>query len=386
MRLGVQLFMSNYQSWAKATGNAATPEVTPDATRMQEELHLVDLAEELGFDSVWSVEHHFSPYALTGNPTQLLSYIAGRTRRVDLGADVIVLPWHDPLEIAGSIATLDNLLAGRRLTLGFGRGNSPREFGPFRIPYEESRVRMMEALDIIRMGLTRDVVSYDGEIFKIPEVSIRPRPLSPDLTENMMMVWASPESLEGAATSGLCPLITNFSGWEKVRRDLVTFNGIREESGWAQAAPTIAVAVYCDENGDLALAQGEKYWRQAVSLAAWHYDQAANPDFLPKMSGEEKAAFLDKMYEKQVAGGFFGTPEFLIERLSEEQRAANVAEFIVQFSFGDMPLAETERSMRLFADRVLPALQELPATASRATPWHEVERVRSVPSVGAAAD
>jgi alkanesulfonate monooxygenase SsuD/methylene tetrahydromethanopterin reductase-like flavin-dependent oxidoreductase (luciferase family) len=372
--------MSNYQSWAKATGNDAAAEVTSDATRMHEELHLVDLAEELGFDSVWSVEHHFSPYALTGNPLELLSYIAGRTRRVDLGADVIVLPWHDPLKIAGSIAALDNLLDGRRITLGFGRGNSPREFGPFRIPYEESRARLMEALDIIRLGLTREVFSYDGEIFKIPDVTIRPRPLSPDLTENMMMVWASPESLDGAANSGLSPLITNFSGWDKVRRDLATFSEIRATNGWSPTAPTIAVAVYCDENGDVALTQGEKYWRQAVSLATWHYDQAANPDFLPKMSPEEKATFLDKMYEKQVAGGFFGTPEFVMERLSEEQRAANVAEFIVQFSFGDMPLAETERSMRLFAERVMPALRELPAPVSSSTPWHEVERVNSTPA------
>jgi hypothetical protein len=60
-----------------------------------EECRLADLAESLGFDSLWAVEHHFDAYAMIPDVVQFLTYIAGRTSRIQLGTAVIVLPWHD---------------------------------------------------------------------------------------------------------------------------------------------------------------------------------------------------------------------------------------------------------------------------------------------------
>src|SRR5207245_8144616 len=68
-----------------------------DASVMNEHLALGDLAEPLGFDSLFALEHHFTGYAMSPAPPQLLSYYAGRTRRISLGTAVIVLPWHDPV-------------------------------------------------------------------------------------------------------------------------------------------------------------------------------------------------------------------------------------------------------------------------------------------------
>ena len=82
----------------------------PDSETYQDELSLVDMAEGLGFDSVWALDHHFTGYVMSPDPTQLLSYVAGGTRRVQLGTAVIVLPWHDPVEIAEKIALLDVVL------------------------------------------------------------------------------------------------------------------------------------------------------------------------------------------------------------------------------------------------------------------------------------
>ncbi len=63
----------------------------------EEEMWLADMAEPAGFDSIWSLEHHCTGYSMVPSPLQMLSYFAGRTRRVELGTAVIVLPWHDPL-------------------------------------------------------------------------------------------------------------------------------------------------------------------------------------------------------------------------------------------------------------------------------------------------
>src|ERR1700758_621714 len=93
----------------------------PDLETYQDELSLMEMAEGLGFDSVWALDHHFTGYVMSPNPTELLAYVAGRTKKMQLGTAVIVLPWHDPVEVAEKIALLDVVSNGRTI-FGFGRG------------------------------------------------------------------------------------------------------------------------------------------------------------------------------------------------------------------------------------------------------------------------
>jgi len=106
-----------------------------DVAVVSEHLALGDLAEPLGFDSLFALEHHFTGYAMSPAPTQLLSYYAGRTKRIALGTSVIVLPWHDPIRVAEQIALLD-ILCGGRCLFGFGRGAASAEYEGFRIPMD----------------------------------------------------------------------------------------------------------------------------------------------------------------------------------------------------------------------------------------------------------
>ena len=157
-----------------------------DAEMFDGELHLAKLVEPLGFDAFWTVEHHFGPYAMTANPLQILSYIAGQTERIDLGTMVLVLPWHEPLRLAEQISLLAHFTAGRKLTLGVGRGAAAREFNRFRVPYSEARERMEEVLEIVRLGLTTDDFTFNGLHYQITEpTTIRPRPPY-DITKNLL--------------------------------------------------------------------------------------------------------------------------------------------------------------------------------------------------------
>jgi len=112
--------------------NMLTQEGRPDAAVLADHLALGDLAEPLGFDSLFALELHFTGYAMSPSPTQLLSYFAGRTKRVTLGTAVIVLPWHDPVRIAEEIALLDILSGGRsgRVWSHFGLGGATPPLGP----------------------------------------------------------------------------------------------------------------------------------------------------------------------------------------------------------------------------------------------------------------
>jgi alkanesulfonate monooxygenase SsuD/methylene tetrahydromethanopterin reductase-like flavin-dependent oxidoreductase (luciferase family) len=146
MKVGLALCMNSFENKS-------------DLQTYQEELRLADMAEPAGMDSVWALEHHCTGYSMVPNPVQMLSYIAGRTRRIQLGTAVIVLPWHDPLRVAEEIAMLD-VLAGGRTIFGFGRGAASVEYNSFRVPMEEARARFAE--QVLRLDHQSGVGRYHG--------------------------------------------------------------------------------------------------------------------------------------------------------------------------------------------------------------------------------
>ena len=117
-----------------------------------DELKLADMAEPLGFESIWGVEHHFTDYTMCPDVIQFLSYMAGRTEHVQLGSMVVVLPWHDPMRVAEEVSMLDNISNGRAI-FGIGRGLARVEFDGFGVDMGESRARFVESAEMILAGL-----------------------------------------------------------------------------------------------------------------------------------------------------------------------------------------------------------------------------------------
>src|SRR5438093_4571505 len=126
-----------------------------------EQLRLADLAEPLGFDSIWGVEHHFTDYTMCPDVLEFLTYMAGRTRRVQLGSMVVGLPWHDPIRVAEQVSMLDTM-SGGRLVFGIGRALGRVEFEGFRVPMEESRGRCVESAEVILRGLEQADCAHNG--------------------------------------------------------------------------------------------------------------------------------------------------------------------------------------------------------------------------------
>ena len=97
-------------------------------------------AEELGYESLFVVEHHFTGVSQVSASLNLLSFLAGRTSRLRLGTAVVVLPWHNPVLLAEQVATLD-LLSNGRFDFGVGKGYRDSEFDGFAIPKAEATER-----------------------------------------------------------------------------------------------------------------------------------------------------------------------------------------------------------------------------------------------------
>ena len=152
---------------------------TPGLTQTEvfrEAFELVDLAEESGLDSVWLGESHFNPNrSVLSAPIVVASSIASRTKRLKVGMAVQVLPLISPLRIAEEAATVDQISEGR-FEFGVGRSGNVRAYEVMGIPYEESRERFQEALDIILEAWKGEPFSYEGKFNHITDAPVSPTP------------------------------------------------------------------------------------------------------------------------------------------------------------------------------------------------------------------
>ncbi len=343
----------------------------PDLQTYREELSLANMAEGLGFDSIWCLDHHFTGYVMSPDPTELLAYVAGRTSRVQLGTAVIVLPWHDPVEVAEKIALLD-VISGGRTIFGFGRGAATVEYSGFRIPMEEARERFVESALIVRKALTQESFSFAGKYFQIPEIQIRPRPIShPE--DRFYASSVSPESAEIMAKLGFGVMIIAQRSWEDTATDYRRYCETALGAGFQPRPPiaqlNVLVAADAREAEDLG----------ALHMAA-HFDSVDrhyrfSDGHLSSVKGYEFYEKLSKTYRKlssdpgakAKAVTFYrslhaeGTPDQVLEKFRFIHQTVPLEHVIGTFAVGGLPYLKLESSFKLFAEKVMPVLQKDPA-------------------------
>jgi alkanesulfonate monooxygenase SsuD/methylene tetrahydromethanopterin reductase-like flavin-dependent oxidoreductase (luciferase family) len=342
----------------------------------RDELAIADLAEPLGFDSLGAVEHHFTGYAMIPNCTQLLTYMAGRTRRLTLITTVIVLPWHDPVRVAEEIAMLDVLSEGRTI-FGFGRGAARTEYDGFRIPMEEARDRFKECCEIVVKGLTQDSFSYRGQFFDIPEIQIRPRPVS-NPAERLFAASVSPESGDMMARLGLGVFIIAQKDWDSARDDLLRYEETARSVGLKPRRPIVSTQVSVAESEQEAWDDANQYLAETFRAIDQHYGHTRGA--LQGVKGYEFHAKMAKTYAKLTSSpeeiqkkalqhylslSVVGTPKQCLEKLEYIQQRMGTDHFLFGFSHGGLPLSKAQRSMRLMAEKILPRLKHDPAFAPR---------------------
>ncbi len=353
MHVGTSTF---FQSFGKAM---------TDLEVYQNELRIADLCEPLGYDSIWGVEHHFTDYTMCPDVLQFLSYMAGRTNRVQLGSMVVVLPWHNPLRIAEQFSVLDHLSGGRAV-IGVGRGLGRVEFDGFMVDMAESRTRFAEGTKLLVDALEDGVAEFDGELIKQPKVDIRPRPYK-SFKGRTYAAAVSPESSLVLAQLGLGMLIIPQKPWSEVANELKAYREIFQEVNGAPAPPPIVVGfTFCHEDEATAREMASEfvgnYWDSIMD----HYEFRS--DHLKTTTGYEyygKFTEKIKQYGNQDVKDFFldlqvwGTPEQCFEKIMSTRARIGNESFLAAFSFGGMPYAEVEKSMRLFAEKVMPRLKQV---------------------------
>ena len=357
MHVGTSIFFQNHRR------------TRTDLEVYQNELRLADLAEPLGFESIWGVEHHFTDYTMCPDVLQFLSYLAGRTEKVLLGSMVVVLPWHNPVKVAERFSVLDHLSGGRAV-VGVGRGLARVEYDGFQLDMSESRPRFAESARLLVQALEDGVAEFDGDLIKQPRVDIRPKPFK-SFKGRTYAAAVSPESSVALAQLGLGMLIIPQKPWNEGETELKAYREIYQEVNGSPAPPPIVVGfTFCHEDEAIAREMAEEYVGNYWESVMEHYEFRS--DHLKTTSGYEYyGKFTDKIeqYGDQDVKDFFlglqvwGTPEQCYQKIMDIRARTSNDSFLAAFSFGGLPYDEVERSMRLFATEVMHQLKKLPAAA-----------------------
>jgi alkanesulfonate monooxygenase SsuD/methylene tetrahydromethanopterin reductase-like flavin-dependent oxidoreductase (luciferase family) len=156
--------------------NAQHPAADDPGRRFAETLEQARLIRSLGFDSIWGGEHHATPGFHYFPLLPMLQRLAAEADGLWIGTNLVLLPLHNPIELAEIGAFLD-VITGGRFLLGVGLGYRPEEFAIFGVPMAERVSRLTEGLEIIRRLWTEDRVTHRGRHWQLDDVTIRPRPL-----------------------------------------------------------------------------------------------------------------------------------------------------------------------------------------------------------------
>jgi alkanesulfonate monooxygenase SsuD/methylene tetrahydromethanopterin reductase-like flavin-dependent oxidoreductase (luciferase family) len=349
-----------YSAGFQNPGNALA-----DGEVVSQELRLVDIAVNLGFDSVWALEHHFTDYFLCPDPLQLLTWLGARYPDIRLGTGVIVLPWHEPVRCAEQIAVLDNLTGGR-LILGIGRGIGTVEYEGFRVDMNTSRERFIEWAGLILDGLESGVIEGAGEFATVPRKEIRPRP-ERSFRGRTYAGAMSPDSMPVMARLGIGLLVIPQKPWAAVREDLELYRTTWSEAhgaGSLPPAPMCAGNVVVHADAARAEELAYRYIGGYYETVMKHYQFGQNAH--AGVKGYEYYAGVSRYIDKRGADGAvadyvglmpWGTPDQVLEKCQVLREHLGISAFNPTFSFAGMPYDESEANLRLFATEVLPVLK-----------------------------
>jgi alkanesulfonate monooxygenase SsuD/methylene tetrahydromethanopterin reductase-like flavin-dependent oxidoreductase (luciferase family) len=311
-------------------------------------LELISLYEELGFYCYHMSEHHGTPLSTAPSPSVFLAAVSQRTKNLNFGPLVYLLPVYNPLRLTEEICMLDNLSNGR-FQFGVGRGASPHEIGYLGVAADDMQPMYAEALDIILSGLAKGVVNHRGRFWNYDNVELSLQPVQRPHPPLWVAMGGAPDSAVWPAHHGAHIVV----GAPAVKARAVFERYIAERkavSGHVTTDPFMGLNrwIVVMDSDEEAIQIASRAWKLFYSyfIKLW------------LRHGGTPAIKLSENFEQMLASGtvIVGSPDTVRARLADQITTSGANFISGVFAFGDLSFSEVETSVRMFAEAVMPEL------------------------------
>lgn len=319
-----------------------------DARRaFEDHLEQTRTLRDEGYDAVWVGQHYLTYPEQFFQTTPLLARLAADAGDMTIGTNLLLLPLHNPVDVAEQYATMD-VIAGGRFVLGVGLGYRSQEYEAFGVDRKTRARRFEEAIELLKRLWTEDHVTFEGLFFRVNDVSIRPRPLQKPRPPIWIGAAADP-AVRRAALVGDAWISTSLATFATIKEQIALYRRTRSDAGLPPASE-YAHSIECYVAADRKRAFDESAPYIAAKYRSYYaWGMGKN---VPRESGEGLRV------EELVRDRFvIGTPDDVIRECRRRRDELGATHLVVRFNFPGMSQAAVLATIRLFGREVIPAIR-----------------------------
>ncbi len=327
--------------------NAQHPLADDPARRFAETIEQVRLIRSLGFDSIWSGEHHVTDGFHYFPLLSMLMRLSAEAEGLTIGTNIVLLPLHNPIEMAEIGAFLD-VITGGRFMLGVGLGYRAEEFAMYGVPMKERVSRLTESIGLIRRLWTEDKVTHSGRHWRFENVTIRPRPVRQP-GPPILIASQVEAGIERAARLGDGWAVVPVPRVDQIAQEAALFRSARAAAG-LPPSPHVAriFEVSCAADEETALARAAPFLlTKYKAYASWG---------LPGITFRDGLSDVEQLRGLAKDRFGVGTPEQVADALVA-QHAAGITHAAMRTSWPGMKQDEILAGIEMLGSKVLPAVR-----------------------------
>ena len=340
-----------------------------------EAMEQIKLAEDVGFDCVWEVEHHFlGEFSISPAPEVFLAAVSQHTSRIRIGHGVVLLPfgYNHPIRVAERAAVLD-IISNGRLEFGTGRSATFFEMEPFGVDPETNRDEWDEAVRMIPKMWTQDEFSWESERMKIPTRNVVPKPLQKPHPP-IWMAGTQPSSALLAAERGLGFLHFSYTDPkaldEKIQKYREGIERCEPVGAFVNNQFAAFTIMHCGRDDSEALAlggPGAQWYVQATNTLYAIWAKAGAQSYQWYAEQFEKGSADQEVNVAQMADDSIlciGGPEKCVQVARHYERQG-VDQLILLVQHGPTQHEAIMESLRRFGEEVIPQFRDAGEPSAR---------------------
>jgi alkanesulfonate monooxygenase SsuD/methylene tetrahydromethanopterin reductase-like flavin-dependent oxidoreductase (luciferase family) len=320
----------------------------------------VDAAERWGLDAMWLAEIHFAPErTYLSAPLAIASAIAARTQRMKIGIAVQVLPLCHPLRLAEEAATVDQISRGR-LIFGVGRSGVVSTYDAYQVPYEESRDRFAEILEIVLRAWNEPRFSFAGRFYNFNDVASVPRPYQGKLPP-IRVAASTPDTFPAIGAMGY-PVFasTRHPTWSELAPHIKAYQEAYKAAGHSgEGQVFVSAPIYIAETEEQARAEAEEsvthFYKLQYELIAESARRSGRQSFIDRAERLRTLTYADALKGNVLVG----TPDSVGARLKQLRDEIGFHGILAELNCGGLiPHQRVLNAIRLLCQEVMPQFRQ----------------------------